>query len=518
MKTRTHMTQQIARRLILAVLIAVVLTAVAGSGWALAAEEKTMPLGSSEVLDFQGIKRAAVADPSIVDYVVLSAKQVMITTKAPGATDLHVWDEKGQHTFHLVVVAPPSRMPETVKKIQEMIGQPGITVSEINGVVILEGEAETPYEAQRAGAIAGAYAPKVQNLIQVRPVAAPPAAPGPPAVGVASIQAAVGPNVTVYQLTESTLMFEGTATPEQRKALDRIIGAIRDRKWSYTEGAWGTSEKVKIVDMVSTPGYEARRLVVHVKVVDIDKSAVSNIGIDWGGLTRDTEGLFTAHDQPILFGEVFTGRQPQLPANDGGPLRRLDGISARLQALVTDNKARILAEPNVLVNESEITHMHVGGEIPIPIVQSIPGAGAPTVTIQYKPFGVLLWLAGDITADGKSLILDVTPEVSNLDFANAIVISGFTIPALRVRRSHTVVQIADGQTLVIGGLYQNDISNVIKKIPLLGDIPIIGEFFKHTVKSKSETELMIFVTPEIVTEASAKARTDAALETLGKTQ
>jgi pilus assembly protein CpaC len=488
----------IARRIALAVVMAAVLVALAGSGWAEPAE-KTMQLGASEVLDFQGVKRAVVVDPTIADYVVLSAKQIMITTKAPGSTDFHVWDEKGQHTFHLIVIAPPSRMPEVLAKIRETIADSAIKVSEANGVVILEGTVDTPYAAQRAEAIASAYAPKVRNLVQVR------AEVPRPKLDLESIQAAVGPEIKVRALTDSTLMFEGTATPEQKKRLGQIMKAL--------------APQAATVDMVLAPAYQPRQILVHVKVVDLNKSALSDIGVDWGGLTESTtEGTarLTAHDQPILLGEVFTD---PLALDEGGPIRRLEGLSARLKALVTDNKARILAEPNLLVNEGETANMLVGGEIPIPVVQTATGVAtgaAGAITVQWKEFGVRLEIKGEISVDGKSMDLEVTPEVSSLDFGNAIVVSNIVLPALRTRRAHSIVHIADAQTLVIGGLYQTEISKSIRKIPLLGDIPIIGEFFKRTEKTNRDSELLIFVTPEIVTETSAKARTDAAVQRLGE--
>jgi len=509
MKTRSHITQEIARRGALAMVMAAVLVAVAGSGWAQPAVDKSMRVGASEVLDFQGIKRAVVVDPSIADYVVLSAKQVMITAREPGATDFHVWDDRGQHSFRLLVTAPPSQMPELLAQIGSALANPAIKVSEANGVVILEGEVGTPYEAQRAEAIAKAYAPKVENLIQVR------ALPEKPALDLEAIQGAIGPEVKVRRLTDNTLLLEGTATPEQKKRLEQITRAL---------GAQAT-----IVDMVSAPAYKPRQILVHVKVVDVNKSALSDVGIDWGGLTQEhattTSGTtvtestkFIAHDQPILFGEVFSG---PLAIDDGGPIRRLEGLSARLKALVTDNKARILAEPNLLVNEGETADMLVGGEIPIPVVQSTTGAattGAGAVTVEWKEFGVRLQIEGNIAADAKSMDLDLAPEVSSLDFGNAIVVSGFVLPALRTRRAHTIVHINDGQTLVIGGLYQTEISKNVRKIPILGDIPIIGELFKRTSKQQTETELMIFVTPEIVTAESAQARTEAAMEKMGETK
>jgi len=513
MRTRTHIGQQIARRAVLALVLAVVLlvlaSAVAGAAEENAAPaiEKQLAVGASEVLDFQGLKRAAVADPTIADYVVLSARQLMLNARSAGTTDFYVWDDKGQHAYRIVVTAPPVRMAEVVQRIAEAIAQPAIRVSEHNGVVILEGAVETDYEAKRAEAIAGAYVSKdkVSNLIQVRAPAEKPA------LDVAAIQSVVGPDIQVRALTDKTLLFEGTATPAQKARIERIMKAL---------GA-----QVSVVDMVSAPAYAPRQILVHVKVVDINKSALSDIGVNWGGLTEEStrtiEGntitestKLVAHDQPILFGEVFGGA---LPIGDGGPIRRLEALSARVKALVTDNKARVLAEPNLLVTEGETANMLVGGEIPVPVVQATTGTSTTgAVTVQWKEYGVRLEMKGTIVADGKSINLDITPEVSSLDYGNAIVVSGFALPALRTRRAHSILHIGDGETLVIGGLYQSEWSTSVSKIPILGDIPIIGELFKRTDKQKRETELVIFVTPEIVTADSAAARTAAALEMVGE--
>jgi len=243
-------------------------------------------------------------------------------------------------------------------------------------------------------------------------------------------------------------------------------------------------------------------------VVDVDKSALREVGIDWGGL--DAIGV---HDQPILFGEVSTG---PYALDEAGPIRRLEALSARLKALVTNNRARILAEPNLLVVEGETAEILVGGEIPIPVVQTVAGAAAAAVTVEWKEFGVKLAIKGNVGVDGKSIDLDVTPEVSSLDWVNAVTFSNITVPALRTRRAHTVLHMNDGQTLVIGGLYQVEWSKSVRKIPLLGDLPILGELFKSTRKERRETELVILVTPKIVTEASAAARTEAALENIGE--
>ena len=492
MKTKLCFAQQLALRVSLVALTAVMLAALVGSGWAQETSgspvvEKSMQVGASEVMDFQDIKRAAVSDPAVVDYVVLSAKQIMVTAKQPGVSSLTVWDSKGQHTFHVVVAAPPSRMPEIVNKIRESIADPAIKVSAHNEVIILEGEVDTAYAGQRAEAIARAYTAKVENLIQVR------AKVEKPPLDLEAIQAAVGPGVNVTALTENTLLFDGTAAPEQKVRIDQILRALE--------------AQVTVVDMVTAPAYKPRQILVHVKVMDINKSAMRDVGIDWGGL--DAAG---PHAQPILFGEFSLG---PYALDEAGPIRRLEALSARLQALVTSNRARILAEPNLLVVEGETAEMLVGGEIPIPVVQTTTGpAAAGAVTVEWKEYGVKLTMQGTVGADGESIDLEVTPEVSTIDPANAIEVSGIWLPALRTRRAHSVLHMEDGQTLVIGGLYQVEWSKSVRRIPILSELPILGELFKSTSKQRRETELVILVTPQIVTEASAAARTEKALETV----
>jgi pilus assembly protein CpaC len=199
-------------------------------------------------------------------------------------------------------------------------------------------------------------------------------------------------------------------------------------------------------------------------------------------------------DQPFLIGQ--TGLGP-FDLFGGGEILRFDPIGARIRALEQQNKAKILSEPNLLVLDGREANMLVGGEIPVPVVQSAQVGGTGSVTIEYKEFGVRLRVLPSITGENR-LQLKVTPEVSSLDFSNAIVMSGFRIPALRTRRAETTVNVKDGQSLIIGGLIQSETAKLVKKIPLLGDLPIIGELFKDRSFVNNETELVIIITPQIV--------------------
>jgi pilus assembly protein CpaC len=138
-----------------------------------------------------------------------------------------------------------------------------------------------------------------------------------------------------------------------------------------------------------------------------------------------------------------------------------------------------------------------GGEYPYPVVQGVTGGGAGAVTIQFKEYGIRLNFIPTITPRG-TIHLQVAPEVSSLDFTNAVEVSGFDVPAIDIRNVKTEVEIGDGQSFAIGGLLDNNETKTFEKIPFLGDIPILGKFFQSVQKTRNNTELIVIVTPEFV--------------------
>jgi pilus assembly protein CpaC len=137
----------------------------------------------------------------------------------------------------------------------------------------------------------------------------------------------------------------------------------------------------------------------------------------------------------------------------------------------------------------------VGGEFPI--VYTTAAGGSTSFSITYKEFGVRLGFQPKIASNGD-VYMKVSQEVSELDFANAVILSGFRIPALKSRKAESGLQLADGQTFVLAGLIDSKIQKQVTKIPLLGDIPVLGALFRNTRYSNTETELMVMVTPKIV--------------------
>lgn len=172
-------------------------------------------------------------------------------------------------------------------------------------------------------------------------------------------------------------------------------------------------------------------------------------------------------------------------------------LGATIQALETRGVVQILAEPNLLAANGKEASFLAGGKFPYPVVQGGTVGGSTAVTIQFAQFGILLNFIPTITPRG-TIRLQVAPEVSSLDYANGVTISGFTVPGIDVRNVNTEVELAQGQSFAIGGLLDNRETENFEKVPFLGDIPILGKFFQSKIRTRSNTELIVIVTPEIV--------------------
>jgi pilus assembly protein CpaC len=173
------------------------------------------------------------------------------------------------------------------------------------------------------------------------------------------------------------------------------------------------------------------------------------------------------------------------------------GLGATIEALETKGLVETLAEPNLLAANGKEASFLAGGEFPYPVVQGTSAGGSTAVTIEFKEYGIRLNFIPTITPRG-TIRLQVAPEVSSLNFADAVTISGFEVPAITTRKVNTEVELKDGQSFMVGGLLDNEESETFQKIPFLGDIPVLGKFFQSMTRTKSNTELIVIVTPELV--------------------
>jgi pilus assembly protein CpaC len=174
-------------------------------------------------------------------------------------------------------------------------------------------------------------------------------------------------------------------------------------------------------------------------------------------------------------------------------------LAATIKDLQQKNILQILAEPNLLAADGETARFLAGGELPYPVVSGV--AGASTVTVQFKPFGVKLEFTG-IIEDDNTIRLKVFPEVSSLDFGNAVTINGFVLPAIATRHAETTVELRNGQSFGVAGLLDQRTTAQYSKVPGIGDIPILGQLFRSRSINRTNSELIVIVTPTIIDPSS----------------
>ncbi len=177
-------------------------------------------------------------------------------------------------------------------------------------------------------------------------------------------------------------------------------------------------------------------------------------------------------------------------------------LSLSLDALEQKGSVKILAEPNLVAMSGDTASFLAGGEFPIPVAQTIGIGGVPTITIEFKAFGVSLAFTPTVI-DGDLINLVVAPEVSQIDKTTSVNLNGTIIPGIATRRAKTTVELRDGQSFAVAGLLQSDFNDQIRGIPFLADVPILGALFRSPQYLRSETELVIIVTPKLVQPAPA---------------
>jgi pilus assembly protein CpaC len=262
--------------------------------------------------------------------------------------------------------------------------------------------------------------------------------------------------------------------------------------------------KGKVVNQLSvaTPN----QVNIRVKVAEISRTALKTLGFALtkpnGTVTFATQNPFVGGGQPTnIFNFLIGGHNGQFQAS--------------LDALATEGLLTVLAEPNLTTTSGQPANFLAGGEFPIPVAgQAATGGGLPTITVEFKTFGVQLSVTPTVI-DPNHLSLHIRPEVSELTTTGAVSVpisatSTVTIPALTVRRAETTIELGSGESFALAGLLQNNTTQNLSKVPGLGDIPILGQLFRSEQFQRNETELVIIVTPYLVkpTETALSAPTD----------
>lgn len=266
------------------------------------------------------------------------------------------------------------------------------------------------------------------------------------------------------------------------------------------------AQEVAAAPIIAKAGEQV--VAVDVQFAAVSATTLKALGFNFSKLSGDIQGAVVS---PSSLASASFGPQG-LAVDASAPIQNAfnlflsapnRGIGAVLSALSSNGLSQLLAQPTLLVRSGEQASFLAGGEFPVPVPQISGGAGG-TLSIQYKEFGVRLSVSPFVLSKDK-IVLKIAPEVSELDYNNGVQLQGYVVPGLRRRSAETTVELGSGQSFVIAGLSYSNQSVNREKTPFLGDIPVLGAFFKRQQSQKEQQELIIVATPRLVGPVDAAA-------------
>lgn len=396
-----------------------------------------------------GITRVAVASPDIADVKILGGSALTVVAKKPGSTTLNIWTQNGMRQEYRVTVTGEDKGLAAI--IQKAIDLPHVEVTMVGDRILLKGHVQNQYEKNLAFKIACLY---------------------------------VGDD----------------AVNSKKQVNKKMSGAAANTASDITgeEEIDSSARVVNLLQMVNPDQINIEAMVIEINSDDAKKlgmeySSPTNVSVDtdsnWRKVTDGTTGEYYG-------GETY-GQERSKGShwyNRNWLYTHFSQINAKIHALVTQGKARIISRPNITTMSGKTAGILVGGEIPVPIKSN------DTVSVEYKPYGIQLNLIQPTVDNEGNITADLQAIVSRLDWSNAVTVNGFNMPGLVTRRADTMVNIPTGMTMAIGGLLNSEDSKTVSKVPLLGDIPVIGELFKYHNNTRAKSEIMILITPRVVNE------------------
>lgn len=415
-------------------------------------------IGRAKVVNLRSpAERVAVGDPRVADFTVISPTELYVLGKAVGVTNIIHWDMKGRPTmFNLSVGIDVEPLEDSIR--DSLPGEKDIRVSSVANSIVLNGYVNNALSAEAAVSLSEAYARNIaRNLSQQGSSSAP---------GGATAVAAPAP---------------GGGAGASSGSGAQVINLLKVR--------------------------DAQQVMLEVRIAEISKGLFEKIGINFFGGTNLAN--------PIYSGDGFRWAIPPSSANGGlvgWLLANTTGASFDLEK--TDGLIKILAAPTIMAISGQEGSFLVGGKVFLP-VQSVSN-GTATVTLQEQDYGVGLKFVPTVLDKGR-INLKVAPEVSELSKEPVTVVSSgvaTVLPTFFTRKVSTTVQLAHGESLVIGGFFRNNVTENVNAIPVLGQIPILGALFRSSEFRSDRTELVVVVRPTLVegTASSPPLPTDSFIE------
>jgi Flp pilus assembly secretin CpaC len=440
--------------------------------------------GHSIVLNTGGLTRVAVGDSRIAGVVPIGTSQLVVNGKSPGHTTVMVWTGKRRSTYEITVTE--QALDDIARMLRSSISDPEVQVVSFNNSVVVRGNVS---DQARFAALSDVVS-RFDKLA---------------AHGNYAIVNAVTISHPLGNVQEEMNALPGTndvRLDPDGKGDVIVSGQVHDavqeeavmKRARGLAGAYLGADG-KVIDRLSTE--LTSQVDVKVYVLEVDKTFANTLGIRLQGAQiqqgSTAQSILYTLTPPSFVG--LEGIQPYLPGrvlNIGEQFSRQTLLAPTLDLLLSQGHARILSSPDLVTLPGQEATFLVGGQIPIPVSQ---GLGA--ISIEYKDYGVNLKVTPTLLGNG-SVQTKINPEISDLDFSNGVTLNGYVIPALKVSKLSTNVITQSGESIVLGGLLRRMEQKNVTKIPLLGDLPILGKLFRSTAYQQADTDVVFVMTPTIL--------------------
>lgn len=447
--------------------------------------------GHSIILNTSGLSRVAVGDGRIAGVVPVGSSQLIVNGKTPGHTTIFAWTNRGRLTYEITVTE--QSLDDIARVLRTAINEPDVQVISFNQNMIVRGSVPDEAAFTRVqnvihsfvGLKVSGHEAYIVNAVTVRTPL------GALQQQLSSVQGTHGLRVDTDD--KGNVIVSGSArdAATARKALDQVRSMA---------GPFLAADG-QIIDRIATDTNS--QVDVKVYVLEVDKTAQSTLGLRLQTAGANSSGSSTIQIGTVPYGlsptpTIVAIENPTLPTTFGGAFKlgnyaRASLLAPTLDLLMNEGHARILSSPDLVTMPGKEATFLVGGQIPIPVSN-----GLGTITIQYKDYGVQLKVTPTLLGDG-SIDTKVDPEISDLDFSDGINLNGFVVPALKTSQLSTEVITQSGDAIVMGGLLRRVEQKNVQKIPLLGDIPVLGELFRDVSYQKQDTDVVFVMTPTVVT-------------------
>jgi pilus assembly protein CpaC len=305
---------------------------------------------------------------------------------------------------------------------------------------------------------------------------------------------------------QMTQLFPGEPVTVAGSGKDVVISGTVSTKYVMEKAAdvaaGFVEKKENVVNLLKLQeGVSTNQVMLRVRFAEVSRNALQELGASMIANGYKSDWFGRASTQQFSAPDFDSDKQGGLTFSDFLNVFLFNtkhNVGAVVKALSSKGLFQSLAEPNLIASNGKEASFLAGGEYPYPVAQ---GGSSNAVTIVFKEFGVRLSFTPTVL-NGDLINLKVKPEVSSLDFANGVSLSGFRVPALSTRRTETEVELQDGQTFAIAGLMNNTVTSTMSKIPGIGDIPVLGYLFRSRAYQKAQTELVVMITPQIVRRGS----------------